>query len=477
MAKIPHASLTRLAATVTARYFPGTGVTDNYFLDGRLTSRREHRAADVTLDREDRGLFFAAFAHQAGHGPDEVVANRVHKSLERILTDVKQNIRNIDAEINELAECAVDIAGRITLQHENVRQPYFAGVMVKDSEIAAITMGHGCAYLYRNDALYPLTTDDIGLEAVDFHGKTVPAQDIYCAGVAGTVRYSNIAQLQPDDCILICNKEVMTALGQREVLRLMYEAEDQADAAGLIITAASAKIPGVPLQVMACFVESIKAADKSVRPAAGRPATDEGLLKNVTGKFAAVSKAGVAAAIKPDDTYAAAGHASAPAQPIAPEDDEPSPYDRGYFEKPRDESGRIRRLALYMVITAVTIGAVFAIFNMIFGEPNKPAVTEEIVIVESTLEETEATLPAETEPAAEETTEATVEETTAAPTETTAAATETIHTVKSGDTLYSIAVQYLGSGSMDTIKKIKEYNNITSDSLQLGQKIKIPPKS
>ena len=71
--------------------------------------------------------------------------------------------------------------------------------------------------------------------------------------------------------------------------------------------------------------------------------------------------------------------------------------------------------------------------------------------------------------------ETTVEETTAAPTETTAAASgATVHTVKSGDTLYSIAVKYLGSGSMDNIKKIKDYNNMKSDSLTLGQEIKIP---
>ncbi|MDD2534532.1 MAG: LysM peptidoglycan-binding domain-containing protein [Eubacteriales bacterium] len=467
MAKTPHASLSRIAATVTARYFPGSGVTDNYYLDGRLTSRREHRAADTTLDREDRGLFYAAFAHQTGHGPDEVMATRVHKSLERILTDVKQNVRNIDAEINELAECAVDIAGRITLQHENIRQPYFAGVMIKDAELAAITMGHGCAYLYRNDALYPLTHDDVNLEAVDFHGKPVPGQDIYCAGVAGTVRYSNIAQLQPDDCILVCNKEVITTLGQREILRLLYEAEDQADAAGLIITAASAKLPGIPMQVIACFVESLKQVEKTVRPATNRTTQDASLL----GRLGQVGKAGAAAAIKQEDHAPVPMH-NAPAL----EEDEVSPYDRGYFEKPRDEGGRIRRLALYMVITAVTIGAVFAIFNMIFGKSGGPAVTEPTEIVESLDEETAETTPVASESIIEETTETTIEETTAAPTETTVAAGEISHTVKSGDTLYSIAVQYLGSGSLDTIKKIKDYNNIKSDSLSVGQVIKIPPK-
>ncbi|NCA98360.1 MAG: LysM peptidoglycan-binding domain-containing protein [Clostridia bacterium] len=494
MAKSPHPALTRLAATVTARYFPGNSIFDGYYLDGRLTARREHRACDATLDREDRGFFYAAFAHPSSHGQEELVSSRAHKALERILNDVKQNIRNIDAEINELAECAVEIAGRGSLQHENARQPYFAGVMVKDAELAAITMGHGCAYLYRNDALYPLTHDDITLEPVDYHGKPVLGQDIYCAGVAGTVRYSNIAQLQPDDCVIVCNKEIITTLGQHEILRLLYEAEDQSDAAGLIITAASAKLPGVPMQIIACFVESIRSTDKPARPTPSRVAAEGGLFGQVTGKFSQptgkfsqptgkLSQPGQPskpAAIKSQDDVASA----APVEPMPNliPDEEETPYDKGYFERPRDENGRIRRLALYMVITAVTIGAVFAIFNMIFGKDGDTTLPSETTVQSETTEETDEmtiTEPEETEETTPEetTSEETTAETTPKPAETTAApAQETIHTVKSGDTFYAIAVKYFGDGSQATIDKIKDYNSLTSDNLQLGQKIKIPPQ-
>jgi LysM repeat protein len=90
-------------------------------------------------------------------------------------------------------------------------------------------------------------------------------------------------------------------------------------------------------------------------------------------------------------------------------------------------------------------------------------VTEPEESAETTLEET--------------TPEETTAETTPEPTETTASpAQETIHTVKSGDTFYAIAVKYFGDGSQATIDKIKDYNGITSDNLQLGQKIKIPPQ-
>lgn len=260
------AKITRIATTITARYFPGQGASDAFYLDGRLTGKREGRAADITLDREDRGAFLSVFAHQAAAGKDpQAEVAGLRPLLDKILNDVKRTGKNIDAEINELADCGISVAGRMTLQHAGVRQPYFAGIVVKDQEIAAITIGRGCAYLYRNDVLYPLTDDDFEMEEIDASGRPVDGLDMYCAGVAGTVRYSNIAQLQMDDCLVVCNREVMEALGQREVLRILYEAEDQCDAAGMVITEAAAKSPGASLQFMIGFVESATVADKASR--------------------------------------------------------------------------------------------------------------------------------------------------------------------------------------------------------------------
>ena len=46
---------------------------------------------------------------------------------------------------------------------------------------------------------------------------------------------------------------------------------------------------------------------------------------------------------------------------------------------------------------------------------------------------------------------------------------ENTYTVKSGDTLYALAKKY-----NTTVAKIKEYNNLNSDVLSIGQKLKIP---
>jgi LysM repeat protein len=485
MAKIPRAALTRLATTIAARFYPSSGATDGFYLDGRISGRREHRAADITLDREERGFFFSVFAHLSGGGQDEAAMGIVRKSLDRISNEVRQVGRNIDTEINELAECAVSVAGRITLQHDGVRQPYFAGIIVKDSELAAVTMGSGCAYLYRNDILYPLTTDDFPMEAIDHNGKPVPGLDVYCAGVAGTVRYSNIAQLQMDDCLVVCNKEVMDSLGQREILRMLYEAEDQADAAGLIITAASAKLPGVPLQCMIGFVESITTADRTARLNLGRIQAEAAPVQQsapVSAGRSAAAAAAVAASSRADkrgflqEEEEPGDFKPSPAvQPAAAKvrSDATSPeitYEDEDLGEDGDMSGKGRRIAFYVVIALVCIGAVFAIYSMLFPKKGQTQVT---TTVQTTT--TAATTETTTAASSETTTETTTEGTTTVAT-TTAPTGQITHVVVSGDSLWGLAKKYYGSGTQTYIDLIKEANNLTSDDLYVDQVLIIPPK-
>ncbi len=485
MAKSPRAALTRMATTINLKNYPASGADAGFYLDGRISGQREKKSADITLDREDRGFFFSVYASLAGNRSPESAKSRTRNALDRIMSDVKQPGRNIDAEINELAECAVNVAGRITLQHDNISQPYFAGVVVRDSELAAVTMGSGCAYLYRGDILYPLTSDDYPLEAIDMSGKPVNGIDIYCAGVAGTVRYSNIAQLQLDDCVIVCNSEVMEVLGQREMLRLLYEADDQADAAGMIMAEASSKLPGVPMQLMIGFVESIVSSDRS-----GRFGFSRGQIENAanrqTAPFAPVS---AAASGKSADALSGSGPSAAAAgtaKAAGRQQQPPVPRDRydGYpdqevlsdeydesvedeFEDSFENSSRGRKIAFYLIIAVVCIGSLFAIYNMLFGGRDDEtsvttttiaAVTEEENVTPTDEDNPQATgnpdetgdsentdpaddtgdpdeTTADTEAPAEETTaaETTAEETTAAETtaeQTTAAETTTEQTTQ-----------------------------------------------
>jgi LysM repeat protein len=269
MAKASRAVQTRLAITVNARYYPTDGVSDGFYIDGRIPGVRETRAADLTVDREDRSFLLSVFGRPEADSADDTWVNPFQSVGEQI----KSGASDIDTEINNLAELAVEVTGRSTLKSEDQRQPFFSGLVVMDGEVAAVTIGDGCAYLYRNDVVYPLTRDDFALEAIDYNGNAIDSLDDYIAGSAGTIRYSNIAQLEMNDCVILCNLPIMEAIGQKEMLRLLYEAEDQSDAAGMIMTQASSKLPGEPLQIAIGFVESVVAEERTGRLNLGRFAT------------------------------------------------------------------------------------------------------------------------------------------------------------------------------------------------------------
>lgn len=303
MAKNSRYASTRLATTVNARYFPDENITDAYYLDGRFTGKRETRAADSTNDREDRGFLFSLFSYptELGERPGDAPFAATVTSLAEALNRSPQPI---DSQINDLADLAVEVCGKATLPQPGVRQTYFSGIMVKDGEIAAVTTNSGCAFLYRGDVLYPLTAGEFTLEAIDLNGNPVDHLNDYSAGVAGTIRYSNVAELMQNDCLVLCNKEVLEILGQREILRLLNEADDQEDAAANIITAASAKQPGTPVQLMISFVEYIQTQEKGGRglfstgqtPAVETDTFSEPMYREERDAGAAMSAAGAAAA-------------------------------------------------------------------------------------------------------------------------------------------------------------------------------------
>ncbi|NJP41442.1 LysM peptidoglycan-binding domain-containing protein [Oscillospiraceae bacterium HV4-5-C5C] len=268
---------TRLASTIVGKYIPSVGSVDAFYLDGRISGKREENYADLTLDREDRGTFLALYASSHGNRNPMSGEDGNRQILDRITDDLKKNHRhNIDYQINELAECAVSVAGRLTISDTAVRQPYFSGLIIKDGEMAAVTLGRGCCYLYRDDALYPLTHDDYRLEAVDNFGRPVSNMNDFSAGVAGTIRYSNIAQLKPDDCVILCNYEVMEAIGQKRLLRILDEAEDQQEAAGMVLDEAAVEQPNASLQFMIGFVEDLLTIDRLGRTTMARGLTGRG---------------------------------------------------------------------------------------------------------------------------------------------------------------------------------------------------------
>ena len=256
------ATLTRLASTLTARYFPSSSLTDAFYLDGRLCGKRETRQADITIDKDERGFFFSLFTHPAIEGFEPGTIPPFEPQLRGLCNEVKNGHKEIDAMIEKFLSTAVEVAGTTKLIDNETRDPYFTGVIVRDSEAFAVTIGGGLAFLYRDDTMFPLTDAGIPMEPIDAYGNRVGDFQYYCSSKTANALWSNFFTLTPDDCIILCNKAIYDALGQREILRILTDAEDQCDAAGLILTQASARMPNTPMQISISFVESVTNEEK-----------------------------------------------------------------------------------------------------------------------------------------------------------------------------------------------------------------------
>ncbi|NLJ94144.1 MAG: hypothetical protein GX326_01420, partial [Clostridiaceae bacterium] len=262
MAKVSRFATTRISASLIADYRKNEEVKDSFYLDGRIARKREESGADVTSFGEDRGFFYAIFANNLEDiSQDSATASTLNKMTEAI----KLSNDKIDNEINDLADCAVEVGGRATIAREGVKQSYFAGIILKEAEIAAVTRGGACAFLYRNNALYPLTTCDSELVNADYHGNQVDHMLDFAAGIAGTIRYSNIAQVQAEDVMIICNKEVFDAIGQRQLIKTLYENDDLGETASIIIDDARLKNDQDSLQILLAKVEEVIPAGRTSR--------------------------------------------------------------------------------------------------------------------------------------------------------------------------------------------------------------------
>lgn len=269
MAKAPAPTTTRLMTTVNARYYPVEGVADAYCLDGRFPGKRELRAVNNTVDREGRGFLVSVFAHPSDIRRPEAW----QEPLKRLAGQVGSDRGDIDTDINDLAEAALDVTGGLKLSDETAREPYFAGVIVRDGEMAAVTVGDGLAFIYRQEVLYPLTGSSKKLDPTDLYGEVVEGIQDFIAGEAGAIRYSNIAQVEKGDLIILCNGELFDVIGQKEIMRLLADSEDQLDAAGLLLTAAASQMPGTPIQVAVSKIEDLSTAEQATKFSLGRFAT------------------------------------------------------------------------------------------------------------------------------------------------------------------------------------------------------------
>ncbi len=120
-----------------------------------------------------------------------------------------------------------------------------------------------------------------------------------------------------------------------------------------------------------------------------------------------------------------------------------------------------------IVLGILIIGVIVFISRGIFTGSGEDAPRQEQEMMEDHPAQTEESTPSEEpvmeeEPAQVEEAPMTVEAKT--------------YTVKSGDSLYNIAKTQVGDASKETLKKIRDLNGMSSNTLKVGQELKLPAK-
>ncbi len=258
------AKLTRLSTTVTSHEIKNDSLINIFYLDGRSNRFPQTNDLDITLDRTALGFYLnISSTRKKDANRDNLLEKRVSQDQ---ITEAIKTSADIDSVVNDMAENAIKLTGKFNLDtQKRESRPYYSGVIIKESELAAVTLGEAVAFLYRDEALYPLTENDFNFKAENFHGQAVDNYDIYAAGRAGSIKYSNIAQLRVDDCIILVTNNVVKSLGQKNLLKILDEAYDQQESAELIHEYMTLKHPNEPFQFMMSFVEDIFVTNKKYR--------------------------------------------------------------------------------------------------------------------------------------------------------------------------------------------------------------------
>lgn len=260
------AKISRIASTITSHEIKNDSLINSFYLDGRSNRFPQTNDIDITLDRSALGFYLTISSTRKADATRESILEK-RRSQDEICEVLKDSAAaEIDSILNDMAENAIKIAGKYSLDtvHREAR-PYFSGLIVKSGELAAVTLGEASAFLYRNDALYPLTETEVKFDAVDSNGNQIANHDLYSAGRAGSIRYSNIAQLRVDDCIILTTDNVLNYLGQENLLKIFEETYDQQEAAEFVYEFMTTNYPDEPYQFMMSFVEDVFDVGKRYR--------------------------------------------------------------------------------------------------------------------------------------------------------------------------------------------------------------------
>lgn len=413
--------------------------TNDFYLNGKFMSDQHLENVQASLENRGNEYFFA-IADNMEVSSDTDASVSILKEMVRYHEKITVNGGDLDFKMKELSSRSGDLwrlsESILDVNHvpegDPARNLGFASLLLTEGQMVAATAGSARAYVMRGDHFESLARESNKTQKLVNMG--VITEDEATTVLEGTLEalkskseeeetdspiiLSKPIDLEEDDKYLLVSQAVVEALGEERLEDILAMRSDSNYIAGKIVSEAMKRSVVGDMTAMVVMIEKVY---------------DNGGSKksNFKSRVDALHKS-------PTVSYKYAKKSSG-----------------------RFEGGAF--LVLVLLTAAVLIWIVYIIINaMIGGNTDKPVrtpVPTTIATIAPTPDVLETTPPATTEP-------------TPSPTPDT---TEKEYVVKSGDTLNRILIAQYGDASM--LDAFMKYNNISNaNSLQIGQKLKIPPK-
>lgn len=421
--------------------------TNSFYLNGKFIS--EQHLDNVQASMENRGNeYLFALSDNMNCFDEDSSANisilkelgRYHEKITVNGGDLKSKLKELQSRIGDTERLMTSFLDMNRVSAEDPRRDLgFAGILFSDGQFAAASMGSCKVFLMRDGMFRALPSENtkakrlIDAKASVTDGEaedvTLPDED-----PNATVELSDIYDVAEGDSFLVISNSVLEALGEEKIEDLLSLRSDSSYIAFRMVDEAMKRKFSGDLTAMVVQVEKLYDSGSSGKKV---PAKAPETMKNRVDRLNRT----------PAVTYK---------------------YNRR--KSTRYQSTLF--VTFFLLTVAVLFGIIYVIISSIINTgneklPGSPTITAKTSPTPTPSQSVEPTEDP-TEPVIVETPDPT-------PTPTPQAGTIQTHTVAKGDTISTIARKYYGTDSL--ADELCTYNGITDpNKIQIGQKIKIPPK-
>lgn len=421
---------------------------DSYFANGQFMYQRKDCDVQVSISSsEDMQVFAVSKGMNAGYdgGKSSLSFNNELKRFMDKNQDGRKTADELFTKLYELVEETSNLISSMSDTDEEMEKPpVFAGFLVKGSEAGVLSLGDTRIYRLRNGNLKQLTADHRRTERLlklgiitDEQAETVSSRFGDSAeSELSKVKRTEIFELSAGDIYVLSNSETLDYIDEDALLYILSMEEDTSMLAGTLMDEVLKRHSGDNITLQVVRVDKLPAV--VTRPKAA-------------------------------STVSAASPKYTPIRTV---------------RVTRSVSGRTKiiRIVRSFIITVIVCSLIFGMFWLInrllfpkdreaSGEPDTITTTSASSQTGTGTGSSETTQPTTTRPT--ETTAPTTQQSTATTAPSTTQTGQRTYTVKSGDSLMSIARQFYNDASK--YKLIQEANNIEDPNhIVVGQKLVIP---